>query len=254
VKGAVFFILIFLFRAVLFAQTGGDDLITQAEEAFREGHYGESANLYQEAAVRGSVNGSLYYNQGNSWFMAGEPLLAHLSYLKASALNPGDGDIRRNLSYLRALAGEEERAGAGELLRVLFFWHYDLSLRLRGMIFLGLNALFWLLALLTIVLKRRGRAVHLWPALLALVFAAGLGTSLLVSRYQWLHYPGGLVMEETTPRKGDSDSFDSAFNRPLPGGTEFQLREIRSGWYKIRLKDGSEGWIRRESAELVTFP
>ncbi len=251
-----FFLLILMaLNGLLAAQSAGEDLLKSAETAFREERYGEAANLYQEAAVRGAVNSSVYYNQGNSWFMAGELNLAHLSYLKAEALKPGDGDIKRNLSYVRALKAEENGTdGKGELLRVLFFWHFDLSQRLRSYLLLAVNLLFWLILFLFLLLRRRKRKLPLWPVLLSAFLLVAMGSSVLISRSRAARYPRGLLMEETSPRKGDGESFDTAFNRPLPGGTEFQLREIRSDWYKIRLNDGSEGWVKEESAELVTFP
>jgi tetratricopeptide (TPR) repeat protein len=255
VKRITFLFILITLAGLLMAQSGEEDLLTNADTAFREGRYGESANLYQEAAVRGAVNSAVYYNQGNSWFMAGELNLAHLSYLKAEALKPGDGDIKRNLSYVRALTAEENASdGKGELLRVLFFWHYDLSPRFRSFLLLAANILFWTVLFLFLFLRRRKRILPLWSVLLSALLLIAVGSSVLISRTRSSRYPRGLLMEETSPHKGDGESFGTAFNRPLPGGTEFQLRDKRSDWYKIRLNDGSEGWIKEESAELVTFP
>ncbi|MDC7222721.1 MAG: SH3 domain-containing protein [Spirochaetales bacterium] len=241
--------------SLLFAQTSGSDLLQRAEEAFREGRYGESANLYQEAAVRGNVNSGVYYNQGNGWFMAGEIHLAHLSYLKAENLSPGDGDIKRNLSFIRALSGEETKvSGGGELLHVLFFWHYDLSLRFRLVLFALFNGLFWM-TLIFLILVRKGKGVlSFWPLLPLAFFAVSFFTSLLVSRHELIHHPVGVTLADTTARKGDGESFEEAFNRPLVGGTEFRLLDSRAGWYRIELADGSEGWIKRDDAGLVSFP
>jgi uncharacterized protein YgiM (DUF1202 family) len=45
--------------------------------------------------------------------------------------------------------------------------------------------------------------------------------------------------------------YESSFQEPLHDGTEFTLVEERSGWYLIRLRDGSSGWIPIFSAELI---
>ncbi len=248
-------LLFFAARFVLFSQTAQDQLLADADQAFRDKKYVESALLYQEAAERGAVNGELYYNQGNSWFMAGEIHKAHLSYLKAEYLKPGDGDIKRNLSFIRALGGEEKGSSSkGELLRVLFFWHYDLSLRLRALMLLVVNILFWLLLASLVIVKRRGRTFPLWPAVVAGLFLCALLISITVSRHNLNHHPAGVILAETVARKGDGESFEEAFNRPLEGGTEFRLEEDRSGWYRIELADGSEGWIEEGDAALVSFP
>ena len=248
-------LLFFITGLLLSAQTVQDDLLADADQAFRNREYVESALLYQEAAMRGAVNGEVYYNQGNSWFMAGEIHKAHLSYLKAEQLMPGDGDVKRNLSFIRALGGEEkENSGSGELLRVLFFWHYDLSLRLRSLAFAVANALFWLFLIPVMLLRTRGRKFPAWPSVTAGLLAAVLLSSLLISRHTLMFHPPGVILTDTVARKGDGESFEEAFNRPLAGGTEFRLEEDRSGWFLIELSDGSEGWIESADAALVSFP
>ncbi|MDC7219679.1 MAG: SH3 domain-containing protein [Spirochaetales bacterium] len=253
-RGKIVLILICLGTA-LFAQTSMDALLAEADQAFREERFNDSARLYQEAAVRGNVNSAVYYNQGNAWFMAGEEHLAHLSYLKAEQLSPGDGDIKRNLSFIRALSGEqEERSGRNELLRVLFFWHYDLSLRLRGIMLLVANGVFWGILTLFILRKRKGLSFPMGALLVAGFLALSLLVSTGVSRYDQENHPTGLILKDATARKGDGDNFEEAFNRPLTGGTEFRLEEVRSDWYRITLADGSEGWIKKSEAGLVNYP
>jgi tetratricopeptide (TPR) repeat protein len=241
--------------SILTAQSGYGELITRAETAFNEGQYGKAANLYQEAAVRGGVNGALYYNQGNSWYMAGEINLALLSYLKAEVLNPGDGDIKKNLSFIRAQVGENlSENGGDEFLRVLFFWHFDISSRIRLVLFLGLNGLFWGSLIVRSLLKGRGKGFFRisLPFLGAVVLA--LAISLSIEYYQIRNHPHGVILTESIARKGDGLNFEEAFNRPLLGGTEFTLKEARGNWYHIELNDNTDGWIPESSAGLVQFP
>lgn len=247
----------FIFLALtlgLAAQSAQEDLILRAEDAFQREAYGEAANLYQEAAERGAVNAYVYYNQGNSWYMGGEHFLALLSYLKAESLRPGDGDIKKSLSFIRSLVGEElEDSSQGEFIRVLFFWHYDLSLRLRAVLLLLFNLLFWGGWMLRLVLEKNK---PFWKGALIITGAMAfmVGVSLFLGVRQEKTHPAGVILQETSARKGDGPSFEEAFNRPLSGGTEFTLEETRGGWYRIRLKDGSEGWIEADKAGLVTFP
>lgn len=238
----------------LWSQAGQADLILRAEEAFQTEKYGESANLYQEAAQRGAISGELYYNQGNSWYMGGETNLALLSYLKAEKLLPGDGDIKRNLSFLRAQGGEDlSRGSEGEFLRVLFFWHYDLSQKLRGYFFLFFNGLFWL-SLSLFLLHKQKLSLFRWLLPLLGLIVISLAISLGAGGYSLKSYPPGVILHETEARKGDSSYFEEAFNRPLQGGTEFTLVEARGGWYHIKLADGSQGWIPSQMAGLVSYP
>lgn len=247
---AVLFVLTFL----LSAQSGTEDLILRAEQAFKEEQYGEAANLYQEAAVRGAVSGELYYNQGNSWFMAGESNRALLSYLKGAALLPGDSDIRKNLSFLRARSGEDiNNRGAGEFIRVLFFWHFDLSPRLRGILFLIVNALFWLGVTGAVLLRKKYPPFKIILPFLGIILLS-LAISLFIQEYQLRYHPKGVILTDVTAQKGDGLQYEEAFNRPLKGGTEFKLIEKRGDWYHILLRDGTDGWVPDTSTGLVNFP
>jgi len=46
-------------------------------------------------------------------------------------------------------------------------------------------------------------------------------------------------------------NYPPSFKEPLHEGTEFNLLEKRSGWFHIKLFDGSEGWIPDDSAETI---
>jgi hypothetical protein len=76
--------------------------------------------------------------------------------------------------------------------------------------------------------------------------------SLLVEATVTRRRPAGVILaEEVIARKGDGASYQPAFSEPLHAGTEFVLRESRSGWYYIELPDGRLAWIPSEAAELV---
>ena len=67
------------------------------------------------------------------------------------------------------------------------------------------------------------------------------------------HYrkPGVVIVAETTPRMGDSESYAPSFDGPVYSGEEVTLIETRPGWYHVRLSDGSTCWLRSDTVELL---
>jgi hypothetical protein len=62
---------------------------------------------------------------------------------------------------------------------------------------------------------------------------------------------GVITVGEVVAHQADWEDSPASFKEPLHAGTEFELIEERPGWLHIRLLDESDGWIPRDSAELI---
>jgi uncharacterized protein YgiM (DUF1202 family) len=62
--------------------------------------------------------------------------------------------------------------------------------------------------------------------------------------YRFSHVKHGVVIaDEVVARKGDSETYQPAFTKPLAEGTEFQVLDQRSGWTHLRLMGTQDGWV-----------
>ena len=69
---------------------------------------------------------------------------------------------------------------------------------------------------------------------------------------QYTTRPAGvIVVEEVVVRKGNGESYTPQLPQPLHAGTEFVVLEARGSWLAIQLDNGTNGWIRRDSAALL---
>ena len=67
---------------------------------------------------------------------------------------------------------------------------------------------------------------------------------------------GVVLQDQTELLKGNGAGYQPRIDQPLSAGVEFQLIEQRPDpdeqlWYRIRLADDTDGWIRAERALLI---
>lgn len=223
-----------------------------AAELFRRALHGFELVLRQ-----GAPNGYIYYNIANSHLRLGDVGRAVVNYRRAMQLCPGDARIRKNLQVARDLC--EVRIpvpAAGVLVETVLFWHYDTSASGRLRAALGAYVLFWVLLAFRLFVFRRAPAMA-WTirvvAAVAIITAASVAWD---SISQWRNVEGVVVADEAVLRKGNGEYYEPLLDRPLSSGVEFRVLESRQdvqggAWYLVRLRDGKEGWLRSDQADII---
>ncbi|MFO0874818.1 MAG: tetratricopeptide repeat protein [Phycisphaerales bacterium] len=193
-------------------------------------------------------SGALWYNLGNARLQAGDLGEAIAAYLEAQRLVPSDPRLAANLSAARARCQDRLPADRGR-----GSWSSAMAARnaispaTRLWAAIAAQALFW-----TLLAVRRVRLVPL-----AAIIAAGVATLLLgatvavdmmVSRDRT---QAVLVVDDAILRKGNGEGFDPAITARLGSGVELRVLEERPGWLRVRLPEGSEGWLRSEQVDRV---
>ncbi len=222
--------------------------------------YRESLDGFLRAIHGGKKNALLYYNAGNAQMRLGQLGPAIANYRRAERLLPGDANLRRNLAFARSLCGLRIEPGRkNELLRTVFFWHFDTAPSARRAVALGALVLCWCLLEARLLFRLlRGSAPGLgWAALAAGVVAAASGSSLAADLYAADQRRAGVVVAESSIlRKGNSEAYQPQIDQPLPQGVEFHILEQRpdteaSEWYRVELADGKDGWLRADQTEAI---
>lgn len=250
--------------AVPLSKAEAKALIEEAQELFREADEvrardPDRANeLYRRSALRfekvvredGFRNGRLFYNIGNAWFRQGDLGRAILNYRRAEEYIPNDSNLQQNLRFARLLRKDRfEETDRRRLLKTLFFWHYDLPASVRSRVFGMVFVAGWILAALRLFWRR---ASLTWSAAvsggLAVLF---LGSLIVESVARAGVVPGVVLAAEVVARKGDSSTYEPAFEEPLHAGTEFDIVEDRGEWLQVMLPDDRRCWLPRSSVELV---
>lgn len=239
------------------------DLYSQAKEFFRQANSrsikaSEAVSLYKKSAMRyerlikegGIENSMIYYNLGNIYFRMNDIGRAILNYRRAEQYIPDDNNLKQNLKYAREKRIDKiEEKQETKVLKTLFFWHYDFSVKTRIMLFAVFFSLVWISACLRIFFKR---PFLFWcitvSALISILFSGSLVAEEYILKKT---RPGVIIQSETTARKGNSETYEPSFKEPLHAGTEFILIEDRGDWLQIELSDSRTCWVASDDVELL---
>lgn len=87
------------------SQTRGQDIGTQAKEAYDAAKYDDAIGLWLKAGPYENLSPDTLFNIGNACYRAGSPGHAALYYRRALARNPGHQESRQNLRFLERKHG-----------------------------------------------------------------------------------------------------------------------------------------------------
>ena len=96
-------------------------------EAYRNGDWPAAIAAFKSLADAGTDSGKLFYNLGNAYLKNDDLGRALLWYERALKRIPDDPDLQFNYNYALTLTKDERGERESPLLRILFFWKYQLS-------------------------------------------------------------------------------------------------------------------------------
>ena len=229
---------------------------TEALAAFRS-----SAEGWRRLIAAGGNDSAAWFNLGNAELRSGELGEAIAAYRRAERLDPIDDDIAANLAEARRRVARPIEADATDLTFAnLNRWWNAISEPTRLRTATIAWTAFWLL-----LLWRRRRPIEgresereattvIWRSILFVSIATATlsGGTIVVDR---LLPDGGtagvLTSADVELRTGNGLSFETAIDEPLAEGVEFGILERRPGWWRIRLPDGTSGWIESTNGASV---
>lgn len=225
--------------------------IAAANPEKAQGLYKKAVMRFERIVREGNIhNGKLYYDIGNTYFRIKDIGRAILNYRRAQQYIPNDSNLRQNLDFARANRIDHiEEKQATQILKTLFFWHYDLATKTRVFIFSSFFMLLWVFAAIRIFSRKpfTVRCISI-AIVLSMLLAGSLFTEFI---YQQKTRPGVVISPEVIARKGNSETYEPSFKDPLHAGTEFTLIENRGNWYHIELPDSRRCWVPKADIELV---
>ena len=212
----------------------------------RARHFADAERSLREAAASRPAP-ELLADWGNAALGAGDSGRATLAFRRALAVQPNHERAAKNLAWLRDRAPPWlPRPASGGALDSLLFWRDLFSVAQRYWIAAGAFA--FAVLLLTPWPTRRMRLLRRMSVVPIAVWAVAAGSALLSRSAP----PEGVVVIDGAPlRSADSAGARLAFAHPLPAGAEVTILEIRDGWLRIALADGTPGWMMANSVAPV---
>ncbi len=226
--------------------------LTTAQNLYSGAKYDTAAVVYQSIIDSGYQSPELYYNLGNTYFKLQEIPSAILYYEKALKLKPSDENILFNLQLCNSMIPDRIE----EIPRLFFIeWYKSLynhfPIDTWAKIGLVLFAIFTLL--LTVYFlssKTIIKKVGFWFAMLFLGFSFFTFFMTYQKYDSFKQHDEAIIFTpsitvKSSPAKSSVDLF------VIHEGTKVSILDQVGVWKKIKIQNGSIGWIESENIEII---
>jgi tetratricopeptide (TPR) repeat protein len=240
-----------LSSALVYAGAAQSDF-EKANEYYKKGDYENAIKTYELTLKQGNVSSEIYFNLGNSYYKSGNTAKSIINYERALKLSPDDEDINFNLRIAQ-LKTADKIEPLPEIFYVrwlngLMAW---LPVQSWSKIFL---ACFWLLfAFAAWYIFSASAAVKKTAFAFILIFMVLSVTTFLLAR-ESNHaaesskdavITSASVYVKSSPDEKGNDLFI------LHEGTRVNLLDELGEWKKIRIANGTVGWLKVNDIEEI---
>ena len=216
-------------------------------EAYRNGDWPAAIAAFESLVAEGVTNGNLFYNLGNAYLKNEDLGHALLWYERALNRIPDDPDLRFNYEYALTLTKDERGQKESPLLRILFFWKYQLShSSVRWMAILS-NAVLWIALSVLMIRKKR----FLRPSVILIAAATLIFSATAIYNYvEAVQVKYAVILpEEVAVRSGFTDTDTQLF--VLHAGTKVRIARQADTHLLIRYTEDKIGWVKRSEAGII---
>lgn len=243
-KKILFMILLMVATVGMTAQTIQDQEFERANFYYNEAQYDTAVVIYEGIISDGYVSAPLLYNIGNAYFKMRNYPMAILNYEKALKIEPNNEEIKQNLAIANALITDKIEPVPEFFLRKI--WK-NIGNKLSAnewatvsLVFIGL-VLIVLFLYLTARTKGMKKGMFFVGILLILICLCSIIFASQRFHYMNTHDEAIVMMPTITVKSSPSSSGTDLF--VLHEGTKVDILDRADNWNKIKIADGSVGWL-----------
>ena len=229
------------------AQENSEEWFNQANAAYNAGNYESAMTLYEQILASEVESVPLYFNMGNTYYKMREYPMAIYYYEKALKLDPSNEEVQTNLAIAnQAIVDKIEPVPQSFIVRG---WrNARASLSGDQWAWCSIVAFALLLFALFLFLRSRRMGLRKLGFFAGLVFLLVFGLSVVFAmqlKQASENQDQAIIMSPTvtvksTPNEISVDLF------VLHEGTKVDILETNEGWSKIRIANGSVGWLQAD--------
>jgi len=245
IKLSLFILVWGILPALSFAAVQPDLLFAKANRLYAQAHYKEALSLYGKIVEEGTQSAAVYYNMGNASYKTGDKPSALLYYEKAHKISPNDADINANIRFLNAKSVDK----IDEVPEFfLSGWWRSFILSLSADSFAVLSICFILGGSGLLILYFFASQLQLKRAAFyssVVFFITGLFCIFVTNRqlsYFEIQQHAIVFSSPVEIKSEPADKSKSLF--VIHEGVKVLILEHNQGWIKVRLANGSEGWMK----------
>ncbi|MBX9808756.1 MAG: tetratricopeptide repeat protein [Flavobacteriaceae bacterium] len=243
----IIFILL-LTTQVFFAQNGFE----KGNYLYQKTRYEQAIAEYESVLATKNHSAELYFNLGNCYYKLNKVAPAIYNYEKALVLNPDDAEILNNLKFAQKLQIDEIKViptvGFSKMVHdFTSTFHYNTW----AWISVGFSTLFLLFFIGYYFSQITSSKRIYFVGMFVLLFLLLISVSAAISEKNDFENQrpaivfAEMVLVKSEPQKASTTVFT------LHEGTKVFVQETLENWKKIKLTDGTEGWIEKSAIKEV---
>lgn len=226
--------------------------LVEANTAYDEGNYDQAITLYTQLVDAEVESATLYYNMGNTYYKMKSYPMAILYYEKALKLDPGNEDIRTNLEIANLAIVDKINVIPQSF--VAKWWDgLKQTFSADGWAWVSVAAFGLLLLFLFVFLMSRRTGLRKVGFFAGLLMVVCLALSLLfaIEQHRDMKYHDEAIVMTPTVTVKSAPSETSVDLFVLHEGAKVSILESAKDWNKIRIADGSMGWL--QASDMIAF-
>ena len=245
-------LVVIVFIPLLLLADSAKTLFDRANEFYAKGDYEMTISLCDSMIKSNVESAAIYYNLGNAWFKLDDVPKAIFYYEKAKKIEPNNEDINYNLQLANTKIADRIEAVPEFFLKS---WWKKLVYSLDEEQWTSLNIGVFVVFLLFMVIFFMAKQEKLKKTsfVVSIVF---LVISLMTGYVGYRSYKiktthnTAIIFTPTVNVKSAPDEGSSTLFI-LHQGSKVELMEESSTWEKIKIANGSEGWVLEEDFEKI---
>jgi len=241
-----FMSLLFIFTLLTFKTYASDpdSLMATANNAYNEGLYDSAINVYHVIEKENLQSAGLFYNMGNAYFKNNDIASAILYYEKAKKLDHNNEDIEYNLRIANSMIVDKI-----DKVPELFFkdwWNYFYNM-FNADTWTAFSLVSWAILIFFVGLfiltgKRSVRKLAFYLGILFL-FTSIATFGLASQKYYFGKEHKEAIIYTPTVTVKSSPTTNSVDLFVVHEGTKVRIQDEVNEWVKIKIPDGSVGWL-----------
>lgn len=230
----------------------GSPTFGEANKLYEQGNYQKARQAYEDILKEQPRAAEVYYNLGNCYFRQNELAKAILNYERTLKINPEFELAKENLNI--ANARKVDKVDAVDRQNMSSFWENklrNLGARKLGMVSVISFALLGIMGFIFLTAKMGGIKKVAFSLSLISLLTGGVSLFLAVKTNQLAQSAQyGIVMV------GKADVLTEPTSQAriafvLHEGTKVKVEQNQSEWAEIALSNGTRGWIKAKTIEMI---
>ncbi len=243
---------VLLFIPLIMLADSAKTLFERANEYYAKGDYEKTISLCDSLLKNNVESAAIYYNLGNAWFKLDDVSKAILYYEKAKKIDPNNEDINYNLQLANTRIADRIVPVPEFFLKT---WWKKVLFALNEKQWTYLNIAIFLVFLLFVFLFFISKDSNIKKStfLFSIIFLILSIISGFIGYRSYktkITHNTAVIFTPTVNIKSAPDDKSSTIFI-LHQGSKVNLLEESANWEKIKIANGSEGWLLKSDFEKI---